>query len=186
MKVNPPTPEVAPLGRQEEHIDAIIVIFGAAVRRDGTPSRTLRCRVGAAVRFGRRFERPLFIATGGKGRYGPAEAVVIAEMLEQAGYPAASVLREESGTDTLSSVCAVTRLIRRITSAPVYACSSAYHLPRCLLLLRLAGVAARPCPPPEVPASTNWWMRWYWRLREAAALPYDALLLLLLRLSRRL
>jgi hypothetical protein len=29
-------------------------------------------------------------------------------------------------------------------------------------------------------------MRWYWRLREAPAVPYDALLVLLLRMSRRL
>jgi hypothetical protein len=43
MKVNPPAP------------DAIIVIFGAAVRPDGKPSQTLRHRVEAAARFGKRF-----------------------------------------------------------------------------------------------------------------------------------
>jgi uncharacterized SAM-binding protein YcdF (DUF218 family) len=71
-------------------------------------------------------------------------------------------------------------------SDPVYACTSAYHLPRCLLLLRLAGIKARACPPPPVPAATSKWLRWYWRLRETPALPYDALLMLVLRLTRRL
>ena len=71
-------------------------------------------------------------------------------------------------------------------SAPVYACTSAYHLPRCRLLLRLAGIKARACPPPPVPAATSHWLRWCWRLRETPALPYDALLMLVLHLARRL
>jgi len=176
MKVNPPArPSASP--------DAIIVIFGAAVRPDGKPSHTLRHRVAAAARFGARFDRPLFIPTGAKGRHGDAEATVMARLLHDAGFPETSILKEQTGTDTLSSVRAVARLVRG--RAPVFACTSAYHLPRCLLLLRLAGIAARPCPPPRVPAATSRWLRWYWRLRETPALPYDALLMLWLRAAGR-
>jgi uncharacterized SAM-binding protein YcdF (DUF218 family) len=171
MKVNPAA------------ADAIIVIFGAAVRPDGKPSQTLRHRVGAAMRFGERFARPLFIPTGGQGRFGDAEATVMARLLTDAGFPDAFILKEETGTDTLSSVRAVARLVRG--RSPVYACTSAYHLPRCLILLRLAGIAARACPPPSVPASTSWWLRWYWRVRETPALPYDALLMVWLRATGR-
>jgi uncharacterized SAM-binding protein YcdF (DUF218 family) len=176
MKVNPPD-------RGPGAPDAVIVIFGAAVRPGGEPSETLRHRVAAAARFGARFSRPLFIPTGAKGRFGPAEATVMAGLLRDAGYPETAVLKEETGTDTLSSVRAVARLVRG--RSPVYACSSAYHLPRCLTLLRLAGIAARACPPPRVPASTSQWVRWYWRLRETPALPYDAFLMVWLRLARR-
>ncbi len=70
--------------------------------------------------------------------------------------------------------------------APVFVATSAYHLPRCLLVLRLAGVAARACPPPPLPASNSRLMRWYWRLREVPAIPYDAALVVWLRLSGRL
>src|SRR5271168_5181905 len=171
MKVNPPAP------------DAVIVIFGAAVRPDGKPSQTLRHRVEAAARFGGRFCRPLFIPTGGQGRFGDAEAAVMTRLLKEAGFPDASILKEETGTDTLSSVRAVARLVRG--RSPVYACTSAYHLPRCLILLRLAGIAACPCPPPSVPAATSWWLRWYWRVRETPALPYDALLMVWLRATGR-
>lgn len=171
MKVNP-----------ADH-DAVIVIFGAAVRPDGQPSQTLRHRVSAAAAFGRRFDRPLFIPTGAKGRYGDAEATVMARQLHDAGYPTEAIFQETTGTDTLSSVRAVARLTGR---APVFACTSAYHLPRCLLLLRLAGINARACPPPPVPAAANHLRRWYWRLREAPALPYDALLMLWLRIAKRL
>jgi uncharacterized SAM-binding protein YcdF (DUF218 family) len=163
--------------------DAIIVIFGAAVRPDGRPSQTLRYRVYAAVRFGSRFARPLFIPTGAKGRYGDAEATVMARQLIEAGFSAAAVREEKTGTDTLSSVRAVARMVRGRSA--VYACTSAYHLPRCLVLLWLAGVRARACPPPPVPAATSQWLRWYWRLRETPALPYDALLMLWLRVVGR-
>ena len=87
--------------------DAIIVIFGAAVRPDGRPSQTLRYRVDAAARFGARFARPLFIPTGAKGRYGDAEATVMARQLIDAGFPAEAILEETTGTDTLSSARAV-------------------------------------------------------------------------------
>ena len=175
MKVNPSalTPP-AP--------DAIIVVFGAAVRPDGGPSQTLRDRVDAAVRFGVRFVRPLFIPTGAKGHYGDAEATVMARRLMEAGFAAEAIKEERTGTDTLSSVRAVVRMVG--AGAPVYACTNGYHLPRCLVLLRLAGVRARACPPPPVPLGAGW-RRWYWRLREIPALPYDVLVLLWLRIMRR-
>jgi uncharacterized SAM-binding protein YcdF (DUF218 family) len=181
MSVNPAAPD-------PQAPDAVIVIFGAAVRPDGRASQTLHHRVAAAVRFGRGFARPLFIPTGAKGRYGDAEASVMARQLIEAGFPAASIQQETTGTDTLSSVRAVVRMVPRMAGgrAPVYACTSAYHLPRCLLLLRLAGIRARACPPPPVPAATSLWLRWYWRLRETPALPYDALLMLWLRGMHRL
>jgi uncharacterized SAM-binding protein YcdF (DUF218 family) len=176
MKVNPPAPD-------PETPDVIIVIFGAAVRPDGHASQTLRYRVEAAARFARRFARPLFIPTGAKGRFGDAEATVMARLLIDAGFPAAAIQQENTGTDTLSSARAVARMLRG--RSPIHACTSAYHLPRCLVLLRLAGLRARACPPPRVPAATSQWQRWYWRLREIPALPYDALLMLWLRVIGR-
>jgi len=183
----PNTTELEPASGAATSIDAVIVIFGAAVRRDGTPSPTLRNRVEAAARLGERFACPLFIPTGGKGRYGAAEAVVMAQLLNQAGFPDSAIMTEETGTDTLSSVLAVRRLVAAIHPAGrIYAATSFYHLPRCLLLLRLAGVRARACQPPPVPASTNRWLRWYWRLRETPALPYDAAIMLLRRATGRI
>jgi uncharacterized SAM-binding protein YcdF (DUF218 family) len=161
--------------------DAIIVIFGAAVRPDGAPSATLRGRVAAAADLGTRFADPLYLPTGAKGRRGASEASVMARLLRQSGVSPERILLEETGTDTLSSVRAVARLLAG--GIPVYVATSGYHLPRCRLLLRLAGIAAFACPPP--PASTGFWQRWYWRLREAAAIPYDAILGLLLCLRGR-
>ena len=158
-------------------IDAVIVIFGAAVRPGGRPSTTLHRRVEAAAAFGMRFAAPLFVPTGGVGRFGPSEAAVMASLLEARGVPPGRILLEETGTDTLSSAGAVARLLRlaRRHRAGVRG-EQMYHVPRCVLLLRIFGVAARAAGPPWVTAGSRWMTRGYWWLREAAALPYDAAL----------
>jgi len=165
--------------------DQPIIIFGAAVRPDGSPSPALRRRVEAAAAFGAELPAPLYVPTGGVGRHGPAESAVMAALLRERGVPAGRVLEEPTGTDTLSSVLACAALLRGLGHAggPVFAATSGYHLPRCLLLLRLAGLAAAAVPPPE--ADPSWPRRWYWRLREAPALPYDAALMLAARLRGR-
>ncbi|OJY77419.1 MAG: hypothetical protein BGP12_02510 [Rhodospirillales bacterium 70-18] len=163
-----------------------IVIFGAAVRPDGTPSRALRLRTEAAFAAGTALREPLFVPTGGVGRHGPSEASVMAGLLGAHGVPDARILVEDTATSTLTSVRAVRRLLRAAGHrGPVLAASSAYHLPRCVALLRLAGLPARAAPPPAVPAARSLRKRWFWRLREAVALPVDAALLLALRLGGR-
>ncbi len=172
---------------QTDQHDAVIVIFGAAVRRDGRPSAVLRARVTAAEQFGRGFARPLFIPTGGQGRHGPPEADVMRDLLLHAAVPNASILPEPTARDTLQSVRAVRRMLRALGHVgTVHVATSAYHQPRCVLLCRLAGIAAKRARPPPGPASTRFWLRWYWRLREIPAVPYDAALVLGLRLCGRL
>jgi hypothetical protein len=55
-----------------------------------------------------------------------------------------------------------------------------------VILLRLAGLPARPCPPPPGVAAGRFRKRWWWRLREVPAIPWDAAFVLLLRVARRL
>ena len=95
----------------------------------------------------------------------------MAALLEASGVPADRIIRDEASTDTLSSALAMARLLAG-ENGPVRCATSGYHLPRCLMLLRMAGVRATACPPPPPPPHA-----WYWRLREAAALPYDAVLM---------
>jgi vancomycin permeability regulator SanA len=165
--------------------DAVIVIFGAAVRPDGRPSDILRQRVEAAAAFGARSAAPLYLPTGAKGRHGGSEASVMARLLRDLGVPPERIMLEETGTDTLSSVRAVARMIRdRGLDAPAYVATSGYHQPRCRLLLRIAGITTFACTAP--PASENHWHRWFWRLREVPAIPYDGALMLGLRLLRHI
>ena len=164
-----------------------IVIFGAAVRPGGRPSAALRRRVEAALAFGAAHPGALYVPTGGLGDHPPSEAEVMAVLLRAGGVAAQRILPEATATDTVSSVRAVRRLLREAGHrGPVYAATSAYHLPRCVALLWLAGLPARACPPPPWPAATRWRVRWYWRLRELPALPWDAALVAWLRVTGRL
>jgi uncharacterized SAM-binding protein YcdF (DUF218 family) len=158
---------------------AAIVIFGAAVRPDGRPSGTLRARVEAAARFGEGLAiPPLYLPTGARGRFGAAESSVMAALLQESfGVPPGRILEEPTGTDTLTSARAVAGLLRG-HAGPVLVATSAYHLPRCMVLLHLAGFPAGAVPPPGMPAASAWRKRWWWRLREVPALPYDGALML--------
>jgi uncharacterized SAM-binding protein YcdF (DUF218 family) len=163
---------------------ATVVIMGAAVLPDGRPSRALTERVAAALRWGEAQPvLPRYLPTGGVGRHGPAESAVMAGLLRDAGVPDDRVTQEPTGTDTLSSVRACLRLLRD-APGPVFVATHRYHLPRTLLLFRLAGRTARAVPPPPGPAARASLSRWRWRLREIPALPYDALLMAWWRLMQ--
>jgi uncharacterized SAM-binding protein YcdF (DUF218 family) len=166
---------------------AAVVILGAAVRPDGTPSRALRERVQAALAWGELQAEPaLYVPTGGIGRHGPAEAAVMAGLLRDAGVPPGRIRQEPTGTDTFSSVIACIRLLRAAGHAgPVMLATHRYHLPRSRLLFRLAGMPAGAVPPPAGPAASGQRRRWFWRLREVPAVPYDAALMAWERVRRR-
>ena len=144
----------------------------------------MRVRVAAALETGRRLNDPLYLPTGGQGRYGRPEAEVMADALVEAGVSRRSILLEPTAVNTLGSAMACAALLGR-SEQPAYVATSAYHMPRCVVLLRLAGVRARPGAMPRVPASQRWGKRWFWRLREVPALPIDAVLLLAGRLRQR-
>ena len=160
-----------------------IIIFGAAVRPDGQPSGALRGRVRSALRLGGTLDAPHYMPTGGQGRYGPPEAEVMAGLLRAAGVPPEAITLEPTGRNTIGSVRACARLLPQ--GAPVYAATSGYHMPRCVLLLNLAGLDALACPPALTPASRRTGLRCYWRLREVVAVPVDTALMLFERARRR-
>lgn len=160
-----------------------LVIFGAAVRADGTPSGSLARRVSGALDYSRgrssRIRSPFkFLATGGVGRHGPAEAFVIRDLLLRQGVSLDDVLIEDRARDTLESILLCNDLLaRRDDVELVVPCTSRYHVPRCALLFRLAGYpVASPRMPSDAPHLVRW-KRIFYVLKEFVALPYDALLL---------
>ena len=87
------------------------VIFGAAVRPDGSPSGTLERRTLGALALGRSSTSPIYLATGGKGRHGPPEAEVMKTLLVRIGVPETRVLVEPCATNTLESILYSTRIL---------------------------------------------------------------------------
>ena len=160
----------------------VVVVFGAAVRPDGSPSGALRRRIAAAADYAR--DRPvLFLVTGGEGDYPPAEAAVMANLLRAGGVSDQRIIQEDQSKTTLESVVNCTKIIRHLTGITrVMACSDAYHLPRCRLLLRLCGIKAGGIAAADG-RHANSWQKWLWfHLREIPAVPIDAILVLARRM----
>lgn len=159
-----------------------LIIFGAAVHADGTPSGTLARRVKGALLAAKAYSDPCFMPTGGQGANGYVEAIVMRNMLIAAGIPANRIIMEDKARDTLESVRRCDALLRRRDNVThVEACTSRYHLPRCALLLRLMGWSVQI---PHMPAdygkvSTRKLIVYV--LKEILATPYDATLLIVTR-----
>lgn len=163
-----------------------LVIFGAAVRPDGTPSHTLVCRVAGAVALADGRPNTKFVVSGGVGKYGPAEALVMKKMLLNAGIPEERIITECQSRNTLSSILHCKEILDSLPDVGnVTVCSSAYHNPRCRLLFRIVGIEAGiPKMPSELQALG--WRKWiYYHLREPLAIVWDALVLLGMRLLGR-
>ncbi len=160
-------------------VSAYLIIFGAAVRDDGSPSGSLLRRVEGAVAFSRTIANPKFIPTGGVGRHGPSEAVVIRDLLVHKGIKPQDILLEDRARDTLESIKYCDAILMSCDDLEVVVpCTSRYHIPRCALLFRMLGYTVRiphmPADLPQLPLRK--WI--FFVLKEFIALPYDALLLL--------
>ena len=123
--------------------------------------------------------------TGGLGRHGPAEALVMHDLLRAGGVADERILVEPEGRDTLQSVRRCTRLLRRLPTAPaLVVCSSDYHQPRCVLQLRLAGFRCQAAPALSDRPFIGWakWLRY--SLKECLATPWDLAILWTLKMRK--
>lgn len=163
----------------------IVVVFGAAIRPDGSPSGAVRRRVAAALNYARG-RSVIFLVTGGLGRYPPAEAAVMSNLLREGGVAEHSILQEDKSATTLDSVVNCTAILRGLSGVEilrVMACSDAYHLPRCRILFRLCGVKAGAIPAADGRSVNPRWKFLWFHLREIPAIAVDAVLVLLRRAS---
>jgi uncharacterized SAM-binding protein YcdF (DUF218 family) len=147
----------------------LLVLFGAAVRADGSPSETLARRIGYAAAAAEHDPGLTIFCSGGVGRNGPSEASVMARLLAGSVAPQRLHLDEESG-DTLASVLAATHYARANGFTAVVSCTDSYHQPRVRMLFALQGLRCEPIP---LPRRGSRRAQWRMRLREAAAIPYD-------------
>jgi uncharacterized SAM-binding protein YcdF (DUF218 family) len=156
----------------------LIVIFGAAVSRDGRASPALLRRIGYGLEAAVEQPASPILCSGGVCRPGPSEASLMAEELVARGVAAERLILDELSRTTLENARAAAAEAVRGGHPHVIACSDGYHLPRIRLLLRLAGVESRPGPfrrgPAGAPAA-------HWvgmSLREGLAIPHNLALVL--------
>jgi uncharacterized SAM-binding protein YcdF (DUF218 family) len=156
-----------------------IVIFGAAVTADGRPSPSLLRRIGYGHQAAADSPLAPILCSGGVGRAGqPSEASVMARVLVDAGVDPARLVLDEESVDTLQSVIAAARFVRRQGLDGCVVCSDRYHLPRIRLMLAALGVTTRPGPlaPGRSGTLRRYWLKMH--LREVLAVPYDLAIVL--------
>lgn len=152
-----------------------IVIFGAAVRPDGSPSGTLARRVKAAWDCGRSYADTRYLVSGGIRADGVAEWQVMRKQLLQLGVPAACIATETEGVDTLHQVRNCIRILsaHSVGEDELWIATSRYHKARCWALFAAHGIQTHVVPAPpdryDVPLRK---LLWFW-FREFFALPYD-------------
>lgn len=155
----------------------LIVIFGSRVMPNGEPSGSLRRRVQGAAALAQNTAH--FLVTGGRGSEElPTEAAVMTRLLIELGIDETHILADHASTDTLDSIDNCARIIRSLKPARVIACSDRYHVPRVLLLFRLAGVRAQGgwiASGRRATGSVTWLGYW---IRDMVALVYDATIML--------
>lgn len=143
--------------------------MGAAVWPGGVASPTLQRRCDAAAALFRRGGYTAVIPSGGVGLHGPAEAIVMRDLMTASGVPPEVVLLEDRATTTMETARLVAAMIA--PGARITVVSDSYHLPRCALAFRSTGHRVRlhsarsGHPVPRTRIAAKAWAR------EAAALP---------------
>ncbi len=107
------------------------------------------------------------------------------DLLLAGGVADERIVVETEARDTLQSVRHCTRLLDQLPTRPrLVVCSSSYHQPRCVWLLRLAGFECRPAPASSDRPHIGWakWLRY--SLKECIATPWDLAILWALKMRR--
>jgi uncharacterized SAM-binding protein YcdF (DUF218 family) len=149
----------------------LVIVFGAAVRADGSASPALARRVGYAAAVAQADPNVDLFLSGGIGENPPSEAQVMARLLEGA-VSVDRLILDEVSSDTLQTVLAAAAYDRQHRYAHIQTCTDAYHQPRVRMLFRMMGFKTHPVQiiargPKRLQAKM-----WF---RELAAIPYDAI-----------
>ena len=121
--------------------DAIIVL-GAQVKPDGTPSLQLQWRIDAAAKAWKD-RSSLVVVCGAQGSNEPApEAHVMRDELIKQGVPAEMILMDDKSFNTRQNIQHAVELLEGRDVQRVLVVTSDYHLPRAMAIAEDAGLDA--------------------------------------------
>jgi SanA protein len=143
---------------------ATAIVFGAGLRRDGTPTLVLADRVATAAKlYHQGSVESLFLSGSARGQsYDEAEAM--RALAIQLGVDPQAILMDKQGTRTLET-CLQARQAFGILSALLV--TQRFHLPRAMVLCEAMGIAVNGVQADLSPYSAH--SRWLWELRELPA-----------------
>jgi len=157
------------LSDQRTPADAILVL-GAKVNEDGSPSEALAERVATGVELFKQGLSPVLLVSGGVGHEGHDESVVMKQMAMRQGVPEGSIVVDGQGNNTEASLLNARAWLAQRGGGELLVVSHYHHLPRVRLLGLRHGVSCHTVHADEgatLLAGTP-----YYVAREAAALAY--------------
>ena len=120
----------------------VALVLGNTVNPDGQPSARLRARLDAAVAVYRAGRAPVLLVSGGLGKEGHDEAVVMRNYLVSQGIPAAAIVVDSEGWTTGHSARNAAAWMRGRGLSRAIVVTQYFHVPRSKLALRKCGVAS--------------------------------------------
>lgn len=115
------------------------VILGNTVNSDGTPSRRLAARLDMALELYHRGVFKNVVVSGGMGREGFDEAVVMRDYLTKRGVLQDQIIVDSLGLTTAATAKNVAAIARERHWSSVLVISQYFHIPRCRLALTRVG-----------------------------------------------
>ena len=139
----------------------VIIVLGAQVKPDGTPSVQLEFRLETALEAYRKCPQPVVCCGGQAGMEPAPEGRVMADWLIARGVPASDVLAETASGDTVQNIRNAVALLGRQPER-VLVVTSDYHVARAVRIARDQGLNAWGKSAPTLP---EYWLKN--RAREA-------------------
>jgi vancomycin permeability regulator SanA len=122
------------------HVADVAIVPGNTVERDGRPSARLRARLDQTVALYRQGLFPAVIVSGGVGREGFDEALVMKRYLVENGVPEGSIYVDSGGATTRLTAKNASRMMRENGWQSAMVVSQYFHVPRMRLAMKRAGV----------------------------------------------
>ncbi|QHI74034.1 YdcF family protein [Aminipila terrae] len=118
----------------------VAVVLGNKIELDGTPSKRLQGRLDKALNLYKKGYFNYIIVSGGIGKEGYSEAVVMKEYLIEKGVPSNSILIDEVGNDSYMTAKNTKNIMNQMNFHSVTVISQFYHITRTKLAFRKVGL----------------------------------------------
>lgn len=118
----------------------LIVVPGNTVEPPGVPSPRLKARLDAALDLFQQHKSPLIFVSGGTGKEGYDEAVVMAHYLAGKGVPTQAIIIDSEGINTAATARHAARYMKAHHLRSALAVSQYFHVPRTVFALKAFGI----------------------------------------------
>lgn len=116
------------------------VVLGNEVLKDGTPSPRLTARLDCALDLYRRHLIRFIMVSGGVGKSGFSEALVMRKYLLMHGVYPEFILTDRNGINTMATAVHTAEIVKVTHFTHVVIITQYYHIPRTALAFWKAGV----------------------------------------------